>query len=643
MPYSLTGTPAYTLLSQFITYKSGKIQIQAINFPNSSNTGTTAPTTYITYPVSLNSTPGFTISLWVNFNVGGVFAQVVLQAGTRNILYLDNSNRLNYNDTSSTTLFPLPALTVGTWYNPVIVVSGTTATLYLNGQSTVVPTVTMAETTLRVGGGNGNYSAWCSVQDLRIYKTPLSAIQVQAIYANGGAPGVPASTTLTVTNIYAPVFSGYTYVSFPQLPSSFTLTQTSTGNVWAINSGQVTDGGPYPTLTLVPSQPSDIYSATYPGIWYRLQNSSTGTYVRHSVYVLFTQGYLSRNFDFAWAFYLKNGTTDQIKIYNPYGGFWVQSGLYTAGRIAISTQNSTLASIYTISTPINLTAPLSSMTGTSLQSQITVAPTASYSLRAVNGVTTLAVQVYNAVTTATQNFYADRLGNLLTAPVIGQTLASWLGGATGYVSTWYDQSGNGNHATQATQANRPSIQKGTKGPGYSVLFNGSTNYFRTSFNLIGTPFLICASTRRNTSAPNLTYVGTNGTSGLGNFLQIGYYNPSTQVAMALGTGAVITVPAYSAGSEPMAYDFLEMFATSGSGAGIEIWGVRNGTQVNGGNSGITQLLSASSGNVLIGAMNAGTGIVNYFSGEMYEILIFNQTITPYSIQIYNNQLSYTGL
>ena len=150
------------------------------------------------------------------------------------------------------------------------------------------------------------------------------------------------------------------------------------------------------------------------------------------------------------------------------------------------------------------------------------------------------------------------------------------------------------------------------------------------------------STLRNTSAVNLTYVGTNGTSGLGNFLQTGYYNPSTQVAMAVGTGAVITVPAYSVGSEPMAYDFLEMFATAGSGVGIEMWGVRNGTQVNGGNNGITQLLSASSGNVLIGAMNAGSGITNYFSGEMYEILIFNQTITPYSTQIYQNQLSAYG-
>ena len=253
------------------------------------------------------------------------------------------------------------------------------------------------------------------------------------------------------------------------------------------------------------------------------------------------------------------------------------------------------------------------------------------------------VKFNGTVPSLAQDFYADRLGNLLTAPVTGMDLATWLGGATGYVATWYDQSGKGNDATQGTAANQPIIQRATKGPGFSALFNGTTNYFTSSFNLLGTPFLICASTRRNTSAVNLTYVGINGSSGLGNSLQVGYYNPSTQVAVALGgTGATITVPAYSAGSEPMAYDFLEMFATTGSGLGIEMWGVRNGSQVNGGNSSITQLLT-SSGNVLIGAMNSGSGIVNYFSGEMYEILIFNQTITPYSTQIYNNQVGYTGL
>jgi len=329
LPYSLTGTPVYTLLGQFITYKSGKIQNQAINFPNSSSTGTTAPTTYIEYAVSLNSTPGFTISLCVNFNVGGVFAQVVLMAGTRNILFNDGS-RLHYYDNTNDVYFPLPTLTVGTWYNPVIVVSGTTATLYLNGNSTVGTTNFTSETVLRVGGSGANYSAWCSVQDLRIYNTALSDIQVQALYANGGAPSVPASLTL-----------------------------------------------------------------------YRAQGLS------------------------------------------------------------------------------------SSMTGTPLLSQLSVAPVGAFSLRAVNGLspggTAKAVNVRRASDNATQDFYADRLGNLLTAPVTGTDLATWLGGATGYVATWYDQSGAGKDATQTNQALRPSITQDASGR-YQMDFtaNGGTSYFNAT-------------------------------------------------------------------------------------------------------------------------------------------------------------------
>jgi hypothetical protein len=55
------------------------------------------------------------------------------------------------------------------------------------------------------------------------------------------------------------------------------------------------------------------------------------------------------------------------------------------------------------------------------------------------------------------DFYADRLGNLLTAPVTGQSLSSWLGGATGYVATWYDQSGKGNHMSCSSLGIQPKI------------------------------------------------------------------------------------------------------------------------------------------------------------------------------------------
>jgi hypothetical protein len=105
-----------------------------------------------------------------------------------------------------------------------------------------------------------------------------------------------------------------------------------------------------------------------------------------------------------------------------------------------------------------VSAPL---TGTTLFSQLSSAAVATavgaFSLRAVNGTTTKAVRIIRQSDLAQQDFWADRLGNLLTAPVTGQTLASWLGGATGNVATWYDQSNAGNHMSCSSTGIQPKI------------------------------------------------------------------------------------------------------------------------------------------------------------------------------------------
>jgi hypothetical protein len=103
---------------------------------------------------------------------------------------------------------------------------------------------------------------------------------------------------------------------------------------------------------------------------------------------------------------------------------------------------------------------------------------------------------------AAQDFYADRLGNLLTAPVTGQSLASWLGGATGYVTTWYDQSGRGNHMAQATASNQPRVNLSTNPS--SITMTG-VEYFQNTV-----PFTF----NFGSGAFTLRYVVSNNTGGL---------------------------------------------------------------------------------------------------------------------------------
>ena len=52
-------------------------------------------------------------------------------------------------------------------------------------------------------------------------------------------------------------------------------------------------------------------------------------------------------------------------------------------------------------------------------------------------------------------------GQLCTSGAGTTSLSTWLGAATAYVATWYDQSSSGNHATMATAASQPSVNLST--------------------------------------------------------------------------------------------------------------------------------------------------------------------------------------
>lgn len=66
-------------------------------------------------------------------------------------------------------------------------------------------------------------------------------------------------------------------------------------------------------------------------------------------------------------------------------------------------------------------------------------------------------RVRRASDSTTRDFFGDRFGNVRDAQ--GGTLAAWLndGAVVGYVTIWYDQSGNARHATQSTASLQPKI------------------------------------------------------------------------------------------------------------------------------------------------------------------------------------------
>jgi hypothetical protein len=93
-------------------------------------------------------------------------------------------------------------LTVGEWDHHCFVLSNvgatssnTIATYYYNGTNKGTANIqrtngfsTFSALDLGYRSGSNNSGAWCSVDDLRMFDTPLSAAQVQTIYAAQGMP-----------------------------------------------------------------------------------------------------------------------------------------------------------------------------------------------------------------------------------------------------------------------------------------------------------------------------------------------------------------------------------------------------------------------------------------------------------------------
>jgi hypothetical protein len=104
---------------------------------------------------------------------------------------------------------------------------------------------------------------------------------------------------------------------------------------------------------------------------------------------------------------------------------------------------------------------------------------AAYSLRRLSSTYTgSAIKVQDNVGGATLDVGFDSYGDLDTA-----VIAAYGGSNDVFVETWYDQSGNGNNATQATSANRPKIYDGATGAVIvengkpAVQFDNSDDYF----------------------------------------------------------------------------------------------------------------------------------------------------------------------
>lgn len=91
------------------------------------------------------------------------------------------------------------------------------------------------------------------------------------------------------------------------------------------------------------------------------------------------------------------------------------------------------------------------------------------------------------------------------------TLESFCSGTDGFVKTWYDQSGNGNDATNSTASEQPQIVSAgstiTENGKPAVKFDGSDDYFSTSQLLTNNTWSIFTTIKINSMASSWNLLG----------------------------------------------------------------------------------------------------------------------------------------
>jgi hypothetical protein len=140
---------------------------------------------------------------------------------------------------------------------------------------------------------------------------------------------------------------------------------------------------------------------------------------------------------------------------------------------------------------------------------------AAYSLRKLDkDYTGNAIRVRRSNDNSEQDIGFTSGGDLDTA-----SLKTFVGANSGFVTTWYDQSGNARNATQTTAANQPRVvNAGTvqrQGNRPTVFFDGSNDYFDITAFLTNQNISLYYVQKRRTSSVTGVYLGGNSSSGGG--------------------------------------------------------------------------------------------------------------------------------
>ena len=215
---------------------------------------------------------------------------------------------------------------------------------------------------------------------------------------------------------------------------------------------------------------------------------------------------------------------------------------------------------------------------------------------------------------ATSDFYANTIGTLGTATNgTGESITSWLGTSTGYVTQWYDQSGRGKHVTQTTVSKQPVIV-GTSTGDVAVYLSGSQqlagpNVFDT--NTVINMHMVTATREIVRSGSLLLSLNGSDVS----IARFAYHAPYSSGTWYFDAGNSSTQRAFGGATTLGAKTIFSGFKSSTDG--------RNGFRNNSGTRSLSTLGAIASATVSGGLLLNATSNTNHY---MYAIAVFSTSL-----------------
>lgn len=291
-------------------------------------------------------------------------------------------------------------------------------------------------------------------------------------------------------------------------------------------------------------------------------------------------------------------------------------------RVSTINEQGTSATVESNAVTLNAPAPTPTPTGDTLDADMGIAPTRAYSLRKiVAAYAGPAVNVRRSSDNTTQDIGFDADGNLDTT-----ALLAFVGSGDGFVSTWYDQSGNGHNVTQATAAAQPQIVAAgaveSKSGVPTVAFNGTQVLSATD------PGMYAAGSASSIGVISAAAATTGDTFlGESNTASGARYWPFWQKAAGGGLGRAINNGSSNvvaeAATQTIGDAALHQVAFTDTGSALEQWIDEAATSL--GTTSYTRSTTALN-TFCVGASISNAGVNTGVVGWISEMVVFSATV-----------------